>query len=65
MVGAGMKDLAATAKPMQEAIPDNAEWIKDGVAAFDPDHNKVTTEGGREVGSSSDRCQSLTIVLFI
>ena len=31
-------------------IPEDVNWIKDEVAAFDPDNNKVTTRAGEEVG---------------
>lgn len=41
--------LPDTRIPMQEAIPSNAEWIKDSVASFDPLNNKITTVGGKQV----------------
>jgi len=36
-------------KPNSDFIPDDVTWIKDEVAAFDPDGNKVTTRGGKVV----------------
>jgi sulfide:quinone oxidoreductase len=30
-------------------LPKKAEWIKQSVASFDPDHNKLTTTGGDEI----------------
>ncbi|VDD79382.1 unnamed protein product [Mesocestoides corti] len=49
LVGAGIINLPATRIPMQQAIPDNAEWIHDKVVAFDPPNNKVTTASGRQI----------------
>lgn len=32
-----------------DLIPDDVKWIKDEVATFDPDHNRVVTRGGDTV----------------
>ncbi|KYJ87689.1 NAD(P)/FAD-dependent oxidoreductase [Sulfurovum riftiae] len=34
----------------KDLIPSGVEWIKDEVANFDPDNNKVITRAGKEVG---------------
>ncbi|KAM7533879.1 hypothetical protein Aperf_G00000112030 [Anoplocephala perfoliata] len=49
LVGAGIIDLPKTRIPMQEAIPNNAEWIRDRVSSFDPANNMVTTVGGKQI----------------
>ena len=36
-------------KPNSDFIPDDVKWIKDEVATFDPDNNRVTTRGGEVV----------------
>ncbi|AKH68051.1 TIGR01244 family protein [Spongiibacter sp. IMCC21906] len=46
-VGAGIFSPSQTAKTMASLIPKNVEWIKAGVAAFDPDRNSVVLEGCR------------------
>ena len=30
-------------------LPKDAEWIKQSVVSFDPDHNKLTTSEGDEI----------------
>ena len=37
-------------RPNKEFISDDVNWIKDEVATFDPDNNKVVTRSGKEVG---------------
>ncbi|KAH9278150.1 Sulfide:quinone oxidoreductase, mitochondrial [Echinococcus granulosus] len=49
LVGAGITDLSQTRIPTREAIPNNAEWIEDKIVGFDPENNKVTVSGGREI----------------
>ncbi|MEN8147174.1 MAG: FAD/NAD(P)-binding oxidoreductase [Campylobacterota bacterium] len=36
-------------KPNSDFIPDDVNWIKDEVAAFDPDNNTLKTRSGEEV----------------
>jgi len=49
-MAAGLYTHDDVVKPNKEFIPDGVNWIKDEVATFDPDNNKVTTLGGKEVG---------------
>ncbi|KAM7534685.1 hypothetical protein Aperf_G00000112050 [Anoplocephala perfoliata] len=49
LVGAGIMQLPETRIPMQEAIPNNAEWIRDGISSFDPVNNRVATAGGKQI----------------
>jgi sulfide:quinone oxidoreductase len=48
-VGAGIKPLADSAKPMQDVMPKNAAWIKNSVTKIDPDANAVFLDDGRKV----------------
>jgi len=48
-MAAGLYTQADIAKPNRDFIPDDVKWIKDEVASFDPDNNKVTTRAGEEV----------------
>ncbi len=47
LVGAGVFTQAKTAKTMASLIPEEVDWIKSAVTAFDPDHNMVILEGCR------------------
>ena len=38
-------------RPMGDIIPKGAEWHRDGVATFHPEHNKVKLASGKEVRS--------------
>ncbi|NXH39701.1 SQOR protein, partial [Dicaeum eximium] len=49
LVGAGAKQLAATARPMGSVIPEGVEWIKSQVIALDPDKNCVWLENDKKV----------------
>ena len=49
LVGGGLKDQEQSGRPMASVLPKKATWIKDSVATFDPDNNKVTTAGGDEI----------------
>lgn len=48
-MAAGLYTQEDIVKPNSDFIPEDVTWIKDEVAAFDPDNNKVTTRGGKEV----------------
>ena len=37
-------------KPQKDCIPDGAKWVKDSVAAVDPDAKTVATLGGQKIG---------------
>ncbi|SFV57691.1 FAD-dependent pyridine nucleotide-disulphide oxidoreductase [hydrothermal vent metagenome] len=49
-VAAGLYTHEDLVKQNSDLIPDGVNWIKDEVATFDPDKNKVVTRGGKEVG---------------
>lgn len=46
LVGGGVFPKEESARPMADFIPDGAAWIKDRVADFDPDANRVQLQGG-------------------
>ncbi|WP_345985485.1 FAD/NAD(P)-binding oxidoreductase [Sulfurimonas sp. HSL-1656] len=48
-MAAGLYTHEDIVKPNSDFIPDDVTWIKDEVAVFDPDNNRVTTRGGEEV----------------
>lgn len=48
-VAAGLYTFDDIVKDNKDFIPDDVIWIKDEVATFDPDNNKVTTRAGEEV----------------
>lgn len=48
-MAAGLYTIDDIKKENKEFIPDDVTWIKDAVASFDPDNNKVTTRAGQEV----------------
>jgi len=50
LVGAGTFDVSDTIKNEGDYIPKGATWIKDAVAGFDPDNNKLTCKSGAEYG---------------
>ena len=50
LVGAGVFPREETERQEADYIPAGADWIKDAVATFDPDGNRVTTEGGHTIG---------------
>lgn len=49
LVGAGTYNYENTRRPMRSVIPKGVSWYQDAVAAFDPDHNRITTREGREI----------------
>ena len=49
LVGGGLKEQEQSGRPMASVLPKKATWIKDSVATFDPDNNKVTTAKGDEI----------------
>lgn len=50
-VGSGLKTLDESKRAMKEVMPENAQWIKDSVASFNPDKNAVVLANGEEVNS--------------
>lgn len=49
LVGAGVKPMSASRHAMKDVMPSKVDWIKDKVAAFDPDENTVTLNNGEEI----------------
>ena len=49
MVGGGVFRAEKTAKEMAAVLPSRVAWLKAGVAAFDPDNNRVVIEGCRVI----------------
>ncbi len=49
LVGAGDVDMASTVRPMAAVIPPGVTWIRDAVAAFEPDQNAVLTRDGQRL----------------
>lgn len=50
LVGAGVFKAHSTARPMASVIPRRARWIRETVASFEPEHNRVRLIDGRTVG---------------
>ncbi len=48
-MAAGLYTFDDIAKDNKDFIADDVTWIKDEVASFDPDNNRVTTRAGEEV----------------
>jgi len=46
MVGCGLYDKEASARPTAEVMPEHAQWIKDKVSSFSPENNAVTLKSG-------------------
>lgn len=49
LVGAGVFPKEDSQRNQADFIPHNATWIKEFVTSFDPDNNKLTTDGGQEI----------------
>jgi sulfide:quinone oxidoreductase len=49
LVGAGIFDIKKTEKNEKDFIPKNTNWIKETVAEFKPEENKVICEKGNEI----------------
>lgn len=49
LVGAGAKQLSASARPTERVMPEGVEWIKSRVTALDPDKNCVRLENDVKV----------------
>ena len=49
LVGGGVFPREDSRREMEEVIPDQATWIKDAVASFDPENNVVETRGGKRI----------------
>ncbi|NWV69445.1 SQOR protein, partial [Malurus elegans] len=49
LVGAGAKQLEASARPMKSVMPQGVDWIKSQVTALDPDKNCVWLDNDTKV----------------
>lgn len=49
LVGAGIKKLQQSARPMAKVMPSQAHWIKQKVAGFMPEKNTVVMADGSAV----------------
>lgn len=49
LVGAGVFDINKTVRNEKEVIPKKATWIKEAVAQFNPEMNKVICSSGKEI----------------
>ena len=49
MVGAGIKTLADSCRPMSSLIPPQAAWIQSAVSQFEPDKNYILTAHGKRI----------------
>lgn len=49
MVGAGVFTRSQTERPMQQCIPEKAQWIRAAVTGFLPEQNAVVLEDGRQL----------------
>ena len=45
LVGAGVFDREVSRRPEADYIPPGTKWIRDSVAAFEPENNTVVTKG--------------------
>jgi sulfide:quinone oxidoreductase len=50
LVGGGVMPREVTARNEADVMPGGVTWIRDRVAAFDPEANAVETAGGRRIG---------------
>lgn len=49
LVGAGIFDINKTVRNEKDFIPKNTTWIKEAVATFEPETNKVKCASGKEI----------------
>lgn len=49
MVGAGLKTLEQSRRPMAEVVPPQADWIRSAAVEFRPEENAVVTADGRRI----------------
>ena len=48
-MGAGLKKLEDSARPMSSVLPKGVEWVKDKAIRFQPKSQKVVCSSGKEV----------------
>lgn len=49
LVGAGIKTLADSCRPMSSLIPPQAKWMQTAVSEFHPDANYILTADGNRI----------------
>jgi sulfide:quinone oxidoreductase len=49
LVGGGVFSMEQTHRSEGDLIPSGVTWIREAAAAFDPEHNSVTTSGGQQL----------------
>jgi sulfide:quinone oxidoreductase len=49
LVGGGAIERASSVRPQADFIPANADWLRDSVADFDPEQNRLTTVSGEVI----------------
>ncbi|XP_070178657.1 sulfide:quinone oxidoreductase, mitochondrial-like [Littorina saxatilis] len=49
LVGAGLKTLGQSQRPMSSVLPSNCDWIKESAVKFDPKNNSLTTSSGKQI----------------
>jgi sulfide:quinone oxidoreductase len=49
LVGAGVFNREVSRRPQADYIPPGAKWIRDSVAAFEPENNTVVTRSGERI----------------
>jgi len=49
LVGAGLKDVKQSVRPMASVMPKQADWIQEKVAEFVPDENYIVTDNDKKV----------------
>ncbi|KAJ9048140.1 hypothetical protein DSO57_1038039 [Entomophthora muscae] len=48
-VGAGLKDLNESQRPMSDVIPSKVQWIQEKTVAIEPEFNRVVLDSGRKL----------------
>ncbi|KAJ9086488.1 hypothetical protein DSO57_1003421 [Entomophthora muscae] len=48
-VGAGLKDLKESQKPMSDVVPSKVQWIQEKTVAIEPEFNRVVLKSGRKL----------------
>lgn len=49
LVGSGLYDAQATARPMASVMPKHVKWVQKAVSKFDPENNTVVTADGQSI----------------
>ena len=49
LVGAGLKNMKQSKRPMSAVLPADCDWIADSAMAFNPEYNSLITASGKLV----------------